>query len=72
MRNLLSCFSILFNEDGKQISNNTENQQMLNPFIFPWIGPDDPSLFNGLNKSADNHKKKPIPKTSFSRSQLKK
>lgn len=69
MRNLLSYFGIIFNKDGRQISNNTENQQMLNPFVFPLIIPDEPSLFDCLNKSTDNQKQKPMPKTSFSQLQ---
>ncbi len=69
MRNLLSYFGILFNEDGEQISNNTENQQMLNSFISSWTRSNGSGLSNGLNGSADNQEQKPIPQTSFSQLQ---
>ena len=71
MLNLLSRCSFLFNADNKQIDNNTENQQILNPYpwMVPVIGVDyltSNSLFNNINKAIAKQKQNTVPKTSFS------
>lgn len=68
MRGLLSYFGIWLNENDKQIKNNTENQQMCNPFMSKLMGFDystNSKLFNNINMLTAERKQNSAPKTSF-------
>ena len=68
IRGLLSYFGIWLNENDKQIKNNTENQQMCNPFMSKLMGFDystNSKLFNNINMLTAERKQNSAPKTSF-------
>ena len=65
MCDLLSCFGIVFDTDGKQIKNNK-----LSPFIIPLIElPTSNSPSGDVKKSIAKQKQNIVPKTFFSQLQ---